>query len=379
MEVFRTDKAKFKVIETGEGFLKAEISIARAGVFSYFDGTKIIKEAKLPEDIFSKFTLDSAIGAPVTDNHPEENGAHILVDSNNYKKYANGAIAAPVVDNGQISSIATIYDSALIKKIKNKEQNEASIGFLCEQVPVEGDFNGERYDVKQTNIRINHVALVKEGRAGENIKIYIDKKENTMSKKWTVEGGDASNLLTYRKFDGSSDIQVSKEIHDELQTIKTDAKDKGIENDTLKKEIAGLKETNEKLKVDAKQEYQNQLELEKEKSKKWAEKFDTLEKEIPAKVAELAKETAELTTFAKAVMPDMKFDSMSNKEIKLQVIAKGLPFKEGVKVDSISDEMLNARFDAACELLRKSAIAPEKKEPEGSIKIDANSDRKSVV
>ena len=69
----------------------------------------------------------------------------------------------------------------------------------------------------------------------------------------------------------------------------------------------------------------------------------------------MASERAELISFAKSSDESIVVDGLSNKEIKLQIIAKGLPFAEGIKVDSMSDEVIEARFDASKELIREKA------------------------
>jgi hypothetical protein len=378
VEFFRTDRANFQIIETGEGFLKARISIATPGVFQYFnsDGT-VINEAKLPEDILSIETLNSAKGVPITDDHPIQNNQHILVDSKNYQQYSKGNISEPRIENSQIIALATIYDSELIKKIKRKEQNQASIGFAYQLDNTPGVYDGKNFDAKQRNIRINHCALVPNGRAGEDIKIHIDKKEkNIMSDKWIVEGGDASNLLTYRRFDGSTDIQVDSNIHGELMSVRNDSKEKQKKIDSLEKENSKFKEQIEKFKTDSidpkdKEKLVIDLELANDKADEWKTKHDKLEASIPDMVESKSQERFDLISFAKSVDSEMKVDSLSNKEIKLQIISKGLPFKKGVRSDDLSDERIEARYDAACELLRVKATENDNSNSQ-SLGIDRN-------
>ena len=356
---FRTDRTNLKIIETGEGFLKAKITIARPGVFQYMntDGS-VSYEAKLPGDILSAHTVNSAKGVPITDDHPKINGEHIIVDSENYNQFVRGNVSEPKIEDGQIVALATIYDSELIKRIKSKEQIQSSIGFTFETDKNPGIFEGQNFDFAQKNITINHVALVKNGRAGDKVKIHIDKKDGK-NMKWIVDGSDASNLLTYRRFD-ETDIQVDSEIHGELMSARNQTKEVQKNFDALEKENKILKEQNEKLKADAgdipdKEKLVDQLEVANDKAEALQKKYDELEASIPDMVDNNTRERLQLVEFAKSVDPELKTDSLSNKEIKLQVIAKGLPFKAGVKMDSVSDDAIEARFDAACELLRERA------------------------
>lgn len=374
---FRIDKGKFKVIETGEGFLKARISIAKPGVFAYTksDGS-IAYEAKLPEDLFSKATINSAIGAPIVDTHP--NTSDKLVTSENYKEYAKGNISNPHIENNEITGIATYYDPILIKKIKNREQNEVSIGYTYQPSNQSGFYDGKEYQSSDKNIIINHIAMETHGRAGENIKVHLDKKMEGNMPKWNVEGDNTSNSFTYRKFDGSTDIQVAPEIHKELMAIKNDSKEKNQKIEQLKSENENLKKENEKIKLDKKDEDENKeikakLEIANDEAKEWKKKFDSLNNSIPEIVEKNSIEKFELIEFAKSIDNKMKIDGLSNKDIKLQIIAKGLPFKDGVKTDSLTDEIIEARYDAACDLLRTKAADYKKTNyAGGEIKIDRN-------
>lgn len=378
--MFKIDKGKFKIIETGEGFLKARISIARPGVFPYTksDGS-ISYEAKLPNDLYSKSTMNSIIGAPIADKHPP---GEKLITTENYKEYAKGNISNPVInfDTKEIEAIATLYDSELIKKVKANKQNQASIGYTYIPSLENGYYDGEKYDSSDQNIIINHIALEEYGRAGENIKIHLDKKnkEAEIMPKWNVEGNDTSNSFTYRKFDGSTDIQVAAEIHQELMSIKNDSKEKAKEIVALKAEIDSLEKEKEQIKKDNEENADNKeleakLEIANDKAKEWEKKYDALNLSIPEIVEKSSNEKFELAAFAKSVDPEIKLDGLTNKEIKIQIIAKGLPFKAGIKTDSLTDEIIDARYDAACELLRVKASESKNDNSQNvGVKIDAD-------
>jgi len=375
--MLKIDKGTFKVIETSEGFLKAKISIARSGVFEYLQSDGSVKrDAKLPEDLFSKTTLDSIIGAPITSQHP--NTPDQLVTSENYKELAVGNISNPHIEDDKIVGIATFYDPILIKQIKERNQNEVSIGYKYQSNNQSGSLNGEQYDSADTNIIINHVALVEQGRAGSDIKVHLDNKKlkegNNMPKLPKVEGEETSNSLTYRKFDGT-DIQVSPIILKELQILKNDSKEKSKETISLQAEVKKLQEENKQIKIDNKdnadsKSLQAQLEIANDKSIEWEKKYNELNSSIPEIVEKAAIDKVELVEFAKSIDSEMKVDGLSNKEIKLQIIAKGLPFKEGIKVDSVSNEVIEARFDAACDLMRVKASENNESKNKNEIKID---------
>ena len=62
-----------------------------------------------------------------------------------------------------------VRDPIVIDEIKSGVKREISSGYECEYV----EENGKIY---QKNIRGNHVALVQAGRAGNQVKIYDEKK-----------------------------------------------------------------------------------------------------------------------------------------------------------------------------------------------------------
>lgn len=170
----RFDRATIEPIQTEEGFLKARVRLSRPGVYPYFlpDGS-IRKEAKLPDELFKKSVLDSLNGAPFTNEHPsiQEGG---FVTSENYIQLMKGTISNPAVNDGFLEGELTVYDSKLIEEIKSRKKTEVSIGFKSVIDKTPGELNGERFDAVQRNIRVNHVALVKQGNAGPEVRIQLD-------------------------------------------------------------------------------------------------------------------------------------------------------------------------------------------------------------
>lgn len=359
----KTDRAQFQVIETGEGFLKARVTFAVPGVFpyAYEDGLRL--EAKLPDDILSTATIESARGVPITDGHPEdENGNPVLVTPDNYSRYAKGNLSEPrveIVDGRAVGvALATIYDSALIQSIKQHERDSVSIGFVCDEDFTPGQLGGVNYDSAQKNIFINHLACVDIARAGEATKIHIDRGV-TMDKKiaaGAAEGTpDDTKTFSYRKFDGSTDIQVSKELHSELMALRNQIKADNDQIEALKSEIAQIAPTiPDPAGETEKAALMEKLEMLQSEVNAWKEKYSQLESSIPEMVDEMAEEKVDVLEVAKEV-GDVNVDGLSVKEIKMQIIAKALPFKDGVKIDGISNDAINARFDAAVELLKRTA------------------------
>lgn len=168
--VTRHDIGTLDVLSSGDGFLRARVRFARAGVFPYVADGVTRYEAKLPEELFSVSTLDSAKRVPVTDGHPTE-----LLSSKNYAQHIRGSLGDTiVVAEGFLEAEETVFDSALIEKIKSGEAAEISIGFTCVDDNTGGVYKGERYDSIQRDIKINHIAHVSRGRAGKDVRAYFD-------------------------------------------------------------------------------------------------------------------------------------------------------------------------------------------------------------
>lgn len=368
---FQIDLANFKIVETSEGFLKAIADIARPGVFPYlYENGEIVYEAKLPQDILSAETVTSASGVPLTLDHPKDaDGNHILVTPENAKELSHGNVSEPEIEDGKIRVLLTALSKEAIDQIRSGKR-ELSIGFEYDLDQRPGEYDGKSYDASQKNIRINHVALVGSGRAGETIRIHGDKKQ----------------MFKYRKFDATTDLEIgSKEVLDELLLLNKKIKADSTELETLKKKIKADEGEIEALKAQIAatplkneaadkelQKIMSQLDTALAAVEGWKQKYAKLEEEVPAMAEEMANETMDAMNMAKSIDPEMKTDGLSAKEIKLQIIGKVLPFKEGVKVDSIDKATLDARYDAAVQLASHQLKSSQKQTPSRSTRVDSS-------
>lgn len=92
------------------------------------------------------------------DNVPKEDIIGSMGDSAEFN--------SPYIKNSLI-----VYDKKEIEKILSGKKKELSCGYTYTPIPESGEFNGEHYDFKMTDIVGNHVALVKEGRAGHDVMV----------------------------------------------------------------------------------------------------------------------------------------------------------------------------------------------------------------
>jgi hypothetical protein len=151
-EIYRYDTLKLdelKLKETKEGYLVGNAIATRTGVFEYrkADGS-IQRELRLPEDVFSKDTLDSFKLLPITDNHPEG-----FVNADNAKDLSIGTTGEDVkVQDSYIITPLKITDKKAVNIAKSGKRG-LSYGYTVNLVKQDGVYKGEKYDYIQKNIR----------------------------------------------------------------------------------------------------------------------------------------------------------------------------------------------------------------------------------
>ncbi|MEL7367695.1 MAG: DUF2213 domain-containing protein [Myxococcota bacterium] len=176
--VLRFDRAPFGHAEkTPEGYLRVrDQKVARIGVQEYTtaDGD-VQRELRLPEDVFDFAALMSGENQPIVDLHPTDG----RVTSMNYKGLSCGTMSMLRSDETGTFVVADILiqDQTLIGKVESGEQVELSLGYDTISIPVEGGewrqpghvLDGAKADVRQTSIKINHLAVVPEARANQGL------------------------------------------------------------------------------------------------------------------------------------------------------------------------------------------------------------------
>lgn len=153
---------------TDEGYLVDHPILTSCGIFEYTnpDGS-IRRELRLPEHVFNEKSLKSYRGKPIIITH--EAGT---VNKNNVDKEQIGTILSDGYQDGDdVRAEIIIHDTDSMKKCGLKE---LSLGYNLDLIEEPGVWNGEPYDAVQTNIVINHLALVASARAGEQARLNID-------------------------------------------------------------------------------------------------------------------------------------------------------------------------------------------------------------
>jgi len=98
---------------------------------------------------------------------------HIEVDVDNVpKEDIIGSMGdSAEFDSPYIKNSLIVYDKKEIDKIMSGKKKELSCGYTYTPIRESGEFDGQHYDFKMTDIVGNHVALVKEGRAGHDVMV----------------------------------------------------------------------------------------------------------------------------------------------------------------------------------------------------------------
>ena len=170
-----------KQIDHNEYWYIKDNPLSKVGVFPYLgrqisedlEPDTIYQVLRPEEELNSQETLDSFKLIPIVDDHTmlgtkpgmqpaEEKGVHGVIGEDVYYK------------DGIIYGDLKIFSESLKEEIENGKK-ELSMGYFCDYEIQDGEFNGEPYQAIQRNLRINHVALVDEGRMGADVRV-MDKK-----------------------------------------------------------------------------------------------------------------------------------------------------------------------------------------------------------
>jgi len=325
-----------KATRDENGFLVAPASFTRVGVFYYVnDDGSVRAELRTAEEVFADATLSSMQMLPVTNDHPPE-----MVNPQNSKKYQVGFSSENVVRDADIvKGFIKITDGAAINAIESGDKVELSCGYVADLEFVEGIWEGIRYDAVQRNIRYNHIAIVQNGRAGSSCKIKTDSADVRFAVSKPIEG---SNRMKVIRVDGIevelSDVAgqvVEKELARRdacMQEIEDKIAKLDAEKKDLEKDLEKMKGTKDALDAEL-----AKTKTELEVAVKDASDMNRINALVQAR-AELIEKCKPL------VSEEVKFDALSEQEIKTAVVAATYP---EIKLDGASADRIDGLFEGA--------------------------------
>ena len=200
---------------------------------------------------------------------------------------------------------------------------------------IAGEYNGEKYDAVQKTIRVNHLALVPKGRAG-NARLNLDRfdavalTEDVMSDKL-----GRARLDTGIEYDAAPEVVHALDklradvtaFQTEAKTAKAEAEKLAGERDTLKARVDGFADELAKVKTDA-----------------------------MANARAEFKARAELETAADGFKVDHA--GKTDREVKEAVIKS---VRADADLTGKSDEYVQAAFDMSIAMKADSAMAGQRK------------------
>lgn len=159
--------------DTQDGYLVATSKIARTGIQLYradevgLTGSHVVRVYRSESEVFSKDALASLQHAPVTLNHPAG-----LVTSDNWASLAKGEVSTDILRDGDYIAASLIIKDSDARDAAKSTHKEISLGYTASIAMQDGvTDSGDKYDAVMTGFNYNHLALVPKGRAGDKARI----------------------------------------------------------------------------------------------------------------------------------------------------------------------------------------------------------------
>lgn len=158
------------------GYLEVNARTARIGIQQYLGSEvgrpdiPVVNVYRDEAEVFSKRSLETFSKIPITNDHPVD-----AVNSENWRDLAVGTTGDDVLRDGEYLKIGLkITDADAVKAVKDGKR-ELSVGYSANLIWEDGVApDGTAYQARQTEIRANHVAIVRHGRAGSQVRIGDD-------------------------------------------------------------------------------------------------------------------------------------------------------------------------------------------------------------
>jgi hypothetical protein len=344
---------------TPEGYLRAWATIARTGVQNYTDADGSIRREYRPKDeVASPESLASFASKVITFEHPPS-----LLDSDNTKNYQIGFTGSEVVyDDGFVRAVMTITDQDSVDRIMRGDAKEVSAGYKVEYDPTPGvTEDGENYDGIQRSISGNHVAVVRRGRAGPQVKLHLDRLDAADPS--LIKQLEEPSMTAKVVFDGA-EFEVSESVALAITKEREDAK---MSYEDMKKQYEDMMAKASKMKEDM-------MAMEKEmkgKADSAEGRADALSEELESLKVEL--EAAKQVNFDSMVEERIALIEKARKTVDSEFDFSGKSAREimeaavkAVRGDSDlsekSDDYVMAMFDTLTEVAAPRGDSAETEE-----------------
>jgi len=358
-EIVISDNRK---IDKKTGFLYCTAIFGHTGVQEYYakelgmGDYEIVKVHRFAEDVFSDEAMASIEGKSVTKMHPTE-----LVTKKNYKNYDVGTILKVWRDGDNIVGNIVIKDADTIMDILDGKLESLSLGYEAKLVPLnDGEF-------KQTNLHINHLAVVKNGRAknarildedtigkekpkmGKFMNFLFGKKiqlndDDTITviedaKHVSVHKSETEETSTYDDETGEEKRETITKSESTHKVIKDDEGEKSKTDELMKEATATVKD--EEKDQEKQNEETTSLNDDENKEKEKKEEIEDMDKDqIKFLFGDVLKEFKE--ELMKEIKPEQKKEESVFKDTKVIETQDGEKQTEKLTLNFEKDEKLRA-------------------------------------
>lgn len=303
---------------TSDGYLVADARVARTGIQVY-SGAEVgrpdlatVRVYRPEAEVFKDEALRSYAYRPVTVEHPRE-----AVTADNWRRHAVGQTGGDVARDGDFIRVPMVLMDAEAIKAVEAGKRQLSMGYSTDLRFEDGvTEDGQAYDAIQTNLKMNHLAVVATARGGSELKIGDDKGERSMTTRTIVVDGlsvelaDKDAQIVQRTIDG-----LTKRVEDAEKAV-TDAEKTHSEAIAAKDKELGTKDAEiETLKA-------NQMD---------ADKLD-----------QMVADRADVVAKAKALDAKIETKGVKDSDIRRKAVAAKLGDE---KVKDKSDDYVGALFD----------------------------------
>ena len=338
---------------TPQGYIKTTARITKGAVLQYYGHeigltdsrvNQIINVHRTLEELSKPETLKSIDGMPLTITHPPDK----KVSADDWKDKTVGHVQNPRVEGNYIVCDVYIQDKSAIELLKDKDIRELSVGYEPADIQ---EINGQFYHI---NIRVNHIAIVAEGRAGSDCRLNDSKPKigaNLMPKKnkllalidsFRKRLNDAEGELSKEEINKMID-ELTKQLEevqgkeDEESKAKADELQKQI--DELKAKLETLNDEEPTAGEDDKDARITALTAELEQVKKERDEYKARVEELEAE-----KDKDSVMNDAKTRFPKVKLnDAKSGRDVRIGVLVDhGIYTKE--QASKLTDAEIRAAY-----------------------------------
>lgn len=321
-----------KAQRLANGMIRCPATLTRTGIFEYRVDGKVRRELRLPEEVFRSDALESFACVPITLGHPNPVSYPHGVTAENARELQVGQVGDTIRRDGQNVTAVAMLTHADAIAAADSGKVALSCGYECDCDESPGEWNGQRYDAIQRNIRGNHVAIVDVARAGPEARLHLDGEQITTAGEAPAPERTGSKMEKI-VIDGI-ELEVSKPAAQAFAKIqaRADEAEKRATRAEAETKTARAETDAAKARADA-------------ADKARADAAD------PKRLDALVAARVELTTKAREILgTEYKLDGLDEGAIKLAVIGKLEP---DFKADGKSADYVSAYFDSAVKNAKK--------------------------